>query len=106
MPKDHVIAIDPSRPLGEEPRTGHNRWHEAIAPVVEVDPGDRVVYEKRDAVDGCAEHARDRPPSARHIRVNAAYDRAVNHRGRASASAAGWGTSIWSNESESPARSS
>jgi formamidase len=52
MPREHVIAIDPSKPLGEEPETGHNRWHEAIEPVVEVDPGDTVVYETRDAVDG------------------------------------------------------
>jgi formamidase len=52
MPREHVIGIDPSKPLGEEPRTGHNRWHEAIEPVVEVDPGDTVVYETRDAFDG------------------------------------------------------
>jgi formamidase len=52
MPREHVINIDPARPLGEEPRTGHNRWHEAIEPVVEVAPGDTVVYETRDAFDG------------------------------------------------------
>lgn len=52
MPREHVIEIDPSKPLAEDPKTGHNRWHEAIAPVVEVDPGDTVIYETRDAVDG------------------------------------------------------
>jgi formamidase len=52
MPREHVIGIDPFKPLGEEPQTGHNRWHEAIEPVVEVDPGDTVVYETRDAFDG------------------------------------------------------
>jgi formamidase len=52
MPQEHVVSIDPSKPLGEEPGTGHNRWHEAIEPVVEVDPGDTVVYETRDAFDG------------------------------------------------------
>ena len=52
MPREHIISIDPSKPLGEEPQTGHNRWHEAIEPVVEVDPGDTVVYETRDAFDG------------------------------------------------------
>jgi formamidase len=52
MPQEHVVSIDPSKPLGEEPRTGHNRWHEAIEPVVEVDPGDTIVYETRDAFDG------------------------------------------------------
>ena len=52
MQREHVIGIDPFKPLGEEPQTGHNRWHEAIEPVVEVDPGDTVVYETRDAFDG------------------------------------------------------
>jgi hypothetical protein len=52
MPREHVIEIDASKPLAEDPQTGHNRWHEAIEPVVEVDPGDTVIYETRDAVDG------------------------------------------------------
>ena len=52
MPREHVIEIDPSKPLAEDPETGHNRWHEAIEPIVEVDPGDTVIYETRDAVDG------------------------------------------------------
>jgi formamidase len=52
MPKEHVIEIDPARPLMDERRNGHNRWHEAIEPVLEVDPGDTVVYETRDAFDG------------------------------------------------------
>jgi formamidase len=52
MPQEHVISIDPLQPLAKEPHIGHNRWHEAIEPVLEVDPGDRVIYETRDAVDG------------------------------------------------------
>jgi len=56
MPQEHVVSIDPSKPLSEEPETGHNRWHEAIEPVVEVDPGDTVVYETRDAFDGQLNH--------------------------------------------------
>jgi formamidase len=52
MPQEHVVSIDPSKPLSEEPGTGHNRWHEDIEPVVEVDPGHTVVYETRDAFDG------------------------------------------------------
>jgi formamidase len=52
MPKEHVIDVDPFKPLSEEPGTGHNRWHEAIEPVVEVDPDDTVIYETRDAFDG------------------------------------------------------
>lgn len=52
MPQEHVISVDPSRTLGQEPETGHNRWHEAIEPVVEVEPGDAVIFETRDAFDG------------------------------------------------------
>ena len=52
MPQAHVVSIDPSKPLSEEPGTGHNRWHEAIEPVLEVDQGDLVVFETRDAFDG------------------------------------------------------
>jgi formamidase len=51
MPREHVIEIDASRPLVEERRNGHNRWHEAIEPAAEVEPGDTVVYETRDAFD-------------------------------------------------------
>src|SRR5215204_4122451 len=32
MPEEQVVHVDPFRPLGEEPGTGHNRWHEAIEP--------------------------------------------------------------------------
>jgi formamidase len=45
------MEIDASKTLLEQPETGHNRWHEAIEPLVEVDPGDTVVYETRDAFD-------------------------------------------------------
>jgi formamidase len=51
MPREHVVEIDPGKPLLDEPHTGHNRWHEAIEPVVEVEPGDTVVYETREAFD-------------------------------------------------------
>jgi formamidase len=50
--QEHVISIDPAKPLRDEPHTGHNRWHEGVEPVVEVDEGDVVVYETRDAFDG------------------------------------------------------
>ena len=41
MPSEHVIAIDPSKPLAEQPETGHNRWHEAIEPVWRSSSGTR-----------------------------------------------------------------
>jgi formamidase len=46
------ITVDYSKRLAEEPQTGHNRWHEAIAPVVEAAPGEEVEIETRDAFDG------------------------------------------------------
>lgn len=52
MPRVHHIAIDPSKTLAEEAETGHNRWHEDIAPVKEVEQGETVVLETRDAFDG------------------------------------------------------
>jgi formamidase len=51
MPREHVLEIDPAKTLVEEQRNGHNRWHEEIGPVAEVDAGDTVVYETRDAFD-------------------------------------------------------
>jgi formamidase len=48
----HHVRIDRGKTLAEEPNTGHNRWHEAIPPVVTVAPGDRVILETRDALDG------------------------------------------------------
>jgi formamidase len=50
--KTHAVRIDRSKTLAQEPATGHNRWHEAIPPVLRVEPGDRVVMETRDAFDG------------------------------------------------------
>lgn len=52
MPQERVIWVDPSKALGQEPETGHNRWHEDIEPVLEVEPGDTIIYETRDAFDG------------------------------------------------------
>ncbi|HKE99610.1 MAG TPA: acetamidase/formamidase family protein [Actinomycetes bacterium] len=51
MPTREVL-IDESRTLGEQPETGHNRWHPDIPPVVGCDPGDEVVLQTRDAFDG------------------------------------------------------
>ena len=45
------VRIDRTKRLREEPHTGHNRWHPDIAPIVEVDPGEEVSLETRDAMD-------------------------------------------------------
>ena len=47
-----AIRIDRSRRLKEQPHTGHNRWHPDIQPILEVEPGEEVVVETRDARDG------------------------------------------------------
>ena len=47
-----TIRIDRAKRLRDEPHTGHNRWHPDIAPVLEVEPGEDVALETRDANDG------------------------------------------------------
>jgi formamidase len=50
--RTHRIQIDRSKPLREEPQTGHNRWHPDIPPILRADPGDSVELQTRDAIDG------------------------------------------------------
>lgn len=47
-----MIRIDRSRTLAQEPQAGHNRWHPDITPVLEVEQGQVVGIETRDALDG------------------------------------------------------
>ncbi|HUN47535.1 MAG TPA: acetamidase/formamidase family protein [Stellaceae bacterium] len=46
------VRIDRGKRLKDEPHTGHNRWHPDIPPILEVEPGEEVVLETRDARDG------------------------------------------------------
>ncbi len=46
------VEIDRSKRLIDQPNTGHNRWHPDIPPVLEVNEGEEVVLETRDALDG------------------------------------------------------
>lgn len=46
------IEINRSKRLTDDPGKGHNRWHPDITPVLEVDAGEEVVIETRDAIDG------------------------------------------------------
>src|SRR4029453_18717046 len=46
------ISVDRSQPLAAQPQVGHNRWHPDIPPVQRVNPGERVVLETLDALDG------------------------------------------------------
>jgi len=47
-----IVEIDRSKPLSQQPHTGHNRWHPDIPAIVEADPGEEVVLQTRDALDG------------------------------------------------------
>ncbi len=46
------VVIDRNKRLKDQPDTGHNRWHPDVPPIVDVDPGEEVVLETRDASDG------------------------------------------------------
>jgi formamidase len=46
------ITVDYGKRLALEPGKGHNRWHEAIAPVIEAAPSEEVEIQTRDAFDG------------------------------------------------------
>lgn len=46
------LAVDASRPLAEEPGSGHNRWHPDLEPIARVRPGDELTVETRDGLDG------------------------------------------------------
>jgi formamidase len=48
----HAIRIDRTKPLAAEPNTGHNRYHPAVAPLLEVGEGEDVSLDTRDGVDG------------------------------------------------------
>jgi formamidase len=53
IPQDVLkIRIDRTKTLAEEAHIGHNRWHPAISPVLEVEPGQIIGIETRDAFDG------------------------------------------------------
>ena len=46
------IELDYTKQCADEPEKGHNRWHPDIPPAVEVDPGEEVVIQTRNAFDG------------------------------------------------------
>ncbi len=52
MAASHHISVDAYKALAEQSDRGHNRWHEGIPPLAEVEPGDTVSIETLDAIDG------------------------------------------------------
>jgi formamidase len=47
-----TIRIDRTKSLVDEPHCGHNRYHPDIDPILEVEEGEEIGLETRDAVDG------------------------------------------------------
>ena len=46
------IEVDLSRPLREQPGTGHNRWRPDLPPIARIGAGDQITLETRDGLDG------------------------------------------------------
>ena len=46
------VEIDRSKRLVDQPKTGHNRWHPDVPPILEADEGEEILLETRDGVDG------------------------------------------------------
>jgi formamidase len=46
------LTLNQSLRCADEPAKGHNRWHCKIVPAIEVDPGEDIELESRDALDG------------------------------------------------------
>jgi formamidase len=53
----YEIQIDRSKSLLDDPRSGHNRWHSDISPILTVNSGDIVRIQTRDALDGAVTRA-------------------------------------------------
>ncbi len=48
----HELKPPVRRPLVDAPETGHNRWHPDLPPALTIEPGDEVVVDCRDGLDG------------------------------------------------------
>lgn len=48
----HEIELDLTKPLIDDPRAGHNRWHPDIPAALRCAPGDTVALRARDGYDG------------------------------------------------------
>ena len=47
----HIVSLDLTKSLVEDPRRGHNRWHPLIPPVATIRPGEVVRADLRDGLD-------------------------------------------------------
>lgn len=46
------VALDPELTLRRQPQRGHNRWHPGLEPAASVEPGDELLMDLRDSMDG------------------------------------------------------
>lgn len=53
------LRVDRSRSVVEDPANSHNRWSPDCPPVARLRPGEELVAELRDGMDGALERARD-----------------------------------------------
>ena len=58
------ITIDYAKRLAEEPAKGHNRWHEAIAPVIEAHLGEEIEIQTRATLSTARSAQRPRPKTS------------------------------------------
>jgi formamidase len=49
---DRVFAFDVRTPLLDSDDIGHNRWHPDIPPLARVTPGETIIFDVRDGLDG------------------------------------------------------
>jgi formamidase len=50
--KIHEIRLDKTKRLSAQSVKGHNRWHPDIRPILRINPGDEVILDTLDAIDG------------------------------------------------------
>lgn len=46
------LTVDTTKPLADEPASGHNRWHPEIEPLARVGQDEEITLETRDGIDG------------------------------------------------------
>ena len=65
----HAVRIDRTKPLAAEPKTGHNRYHPDIAPILEVGEGEDVASKRATASTARSARTRPSPISPRSTRA-------------------------------------
>ena len=80
--KVHEVRIDLSKPLADDPGTGHNRWHPGSPPILRMDPGDEAVLETRCSYCGATKGSRRRGLSTSMVVICSSLMPDLRKRGR------------------------